>query len=555
MKKVMAWLILLIFIFSIIAPLSALADEIPATETEAASDDVTLDCSGGIFMKGACSGPQTIPNIKSSSNNGDASSGPYAISPLMQPEAYNLIYNALKNYDTSHVYLTQYNIQATQLYQYFCSVLNDHPELFYVNTYIHYNSGSLINYVYFSYVYTPQQAQQMLTIYQNKINYILSSTVSPEMTTVEKILAIHDYIVLNSEYDYTNLENNTLPNEAGTAYGIIVQQIGVCQSYALAMSDLLNHLGIPCINIGSYAMNHVWNLININGNWYHLDATWDDGVFSGNPNRFDFRGYAQHSYFLLNDATISDTDHQHSGWDPSLYPASTDGTYLNHWAKNVRSGILWKNGNFYYSYAGILYEYNVRNNTNTIFYNTGNNNARNYIAIAGDWLYYTNGTLNNLCRIHLITKEVQTIDTFVGIDDLYIKNGELVYSDWETDNIRRKPISELDHYQTFSGYPVFTDSNGKYLSLSELTPGSTVNVLLSASKLTGGEQPSDILIQFYAGQKLVSLTKLNRTIVGMEGIYNSTITIPNEPFDRVSLYIWNLNQLKPLSIPVVMNQR
>lgn len=551
MKKRARIAIVFLLLCSFIVQFTAMADTLPQTDVT----EYTYDCSSNVFMRGAVSGPQTIPKIAPPLNEGEFRINTYAASPLMNPTVYNLIYNALRNFSINQVNLSRYNILPNQLYQYFCSVLNDHPELFYVNTTVSYGSnGTYVVFAQFTYVYTTQQAQQMLTTYENKINNILSTAISPEMTTVEKILAIHDYIELNSEYDYANYLADTLPNEAGTAYGIIVQQKGVCQSYTLAVSDLLNHLGITSISIGSPSMNHVWNLINLDGNWYHLDATWDDPVFSGNPNRYDWRGYAGHNFFLINDATISDSTHKHSGWDKTLFPASTDVTYLNYWAKNVRSGVFWKNGKFYYDIGGYVYEYNSQTNISQTFYNTGNYST-NYLAMSGDWLYYTNDRSNTVSRLHMITKQAETIDTLAGINDIYIKDGNLIYSDWETDATKQKPLSDMNIYQTISGFPMFTDSNGKYLSYSDLTQGSTVNMMLSISKLTAGDQPSDILIQFYQGQKLVSIAKLNQTVTGLNGIYRGSITVPNASFDRISLFIWKLDTLTPYSIPIVMNQR
>ena len=58
-------------------------------------------------------------------------------------------------------------------------------------------------------------------------------------TDIEKELIIHDYLILNGEYDYDNLEHNSLPAQSFSAYGILVNKIGVCQSYAYARKVLL----------------------------------------------------------------------------------------------------------------------------------------------------------------------------------------------------------------------------------------------------------------------------------------------------------------------------
>ena len=49
-------------------------------------------------------------------------------------------------------------------------------------------------------------------------------------------------------------------------------------------------------------MNHIWNLIKIDGKWYHVDVTWDDPIM-------DKPGRVKHDNFLRSDDGIKDTDH------------------------------------------------------------------------------------------------------------------------------------------------------------------------------------------------------------------------------------------------------
>ena len=55
------------------------------------------------------------------------------------------------------------------------------------------------------------------------------------------------------------------------------------------------------------------NLVQLGGQWYHLDATWDDPVISGGR-----RQEVSHAYFCLSDAEIAVT---HS-WNRAAYPVS-----------------------------------------------------------------------------------------------------------------------------------------------------------------------------------------------------------------------------------------
>jgi hypothetical protein len=58
-----------------------------------------------------------------------------------------------------------------------------------------------------------QRVEQSVT----KARAILKDIIEPKMTDTEKLKAVHDYIVLNTAYDYDNYKNDTVPEESYTA--------------------------------------------------------------------------------------------------------------------------------------------------------------------------------------------------------------------------------------------------------------------------------------------------------------------------------------------------
>lgn len=120
-----------------------------------------------------------------------------------------------------------------------------------------------------------------------------------------KARRIHDYIVKKFAYDET-LERNT-------AYDGFAHKLTVCQGYALAIHRMLRLASIPNKIVEGTAdgVSHAWNLVQIDGKWFHLDATYDDPI----PDR---RGKASHAYFLKSDRVMS-RDHQ---WNKADYPAA-----------------------------------------------------------------------------------------------------------------------------------------------------------------------------------------------------------------------------------------
>ena len=111
-------------------------------------------------------------------------------------------------------------------------------------------------------------------------------------TDYETIVNVHDYLCDNFEYDFkTEMENHT--DIDGFRDGVMV-----CSGYGLAAYFLLNKAGINTRTvIGSSEedspndINHMWNMVELDGNWYNLDITWDD---QGNGRKY-------YRYFLKSD--------------------------------------------------------------------------------------------------------------------------------------------------------------------------------------------------------------------------------------------------------------
>lgn len=175
-----------------------------------------------------------------------------------------------------------------------------------------------------------------------EIDNILS-IVNENMTDVEKALVVHDYMALNYRYDYDNYLNDTIPRESYTMTGLLTNKTGVCQAYSDTYKYIMNLLDISCVTVSSDSMNHAWNMINLDGNWYHVDVTWDDPVV-------DLIGRVRHEYFLLSDNEIK--ERKHYGWRTSI--VADDNTYDDFFWRDVDSAIVLLDGNvFYASDSGI----------------------------------------------------------------------------------------------------------------------------------------------------------------------------------------------------------
>lgn len=129
-------------------------------------------------------------------------------------------------------------------------------------------------------------------------------------TDYARALWLHDWLIYNADYDYTY--QNYYPD------GVLLKGKGVCQSYALAYEMLLKLVGIDSVYVTGQAngASHAWNLVNIDGKWFHVDCTWDDPA-PGKENR---------NYFCVPDHVMI-KDHT---WrqEVQILPESTESTYM-----------------------------------------------------------------------------------------------------------------------------------------------------------------------------------------------------------------------------------
>lgn len=141
---------------------------------------------------------------------------------------------------------------------------------------------------------------------------ILGECVTADMSSYEKELAIHDYLVENIEYDTTQEAEYT-----HSAYGALINGTSVCDGYAECFKTLMDMIGIQSIVVTGEGNgeNHCWNMVMLDGAWYHVDVTWDDPVGG--------MELISHKYFNMSDV---DMNMEHK-WDTGKYPAAVGTKY------------------------------------------------------------------------------------------------------------------------------------------------------------------------------------------------------------------------------------
>ena len=152
------------------------------------------------------------------------------------------------------------------------------------------------------YQYTPKELAEKLekeAEEQAVVDAAIASCVTDGMSNYEIAKALHDYLATHNEYDM-RLYSGNLPALSRTSYGALVNRTSVCSGYALAYQHLMEDAGIPCEYVTGMTTrgSHAWNIVQIDGEWYHVDVTWDDPT----PDR---EGYVRYKYFLKSDKAMS----------------------------------------------------------------------------------------------------------------------------------------------------------------------------------------------------------------------------------------------------------
>ena len=248
--------------------------------------------------------------------------------------------------------VSQYEIFPEEFKTIYKQVVDENPELFYVNGGYDCDVPITVSNVYpyyeldrTTYAGLPEAQRSEIKQRQAALEQVVGEIVAQvdaSWTELQKALFLHDYLATHAQYDttYTGYD----------AYTILVKGTGVCEAYTRAYRLLLNRVGIASGIVRSQNLDHVWNLVRIAGSWYHIDVTWDDPLQ-------DRIGQVSHKHFCTSDAKrvelVKDEKKDQANWTFKLdweysltvtTSASFDSSY---WA-SVDSAFVPLDGTWYY---------------------------------------------------------------------------------------------------------------------------------------------------------------------------------------------------------------
>ncbi|MBQ0001720.1 MAG: peptidase [Clostridiales bacterium] len=199
----------------------------------------------------------------------------------------------------------------------------DHPELFYSVKYSYrYYQNSENAEMIPEYLFEKKKILENQKALQSRVEKLARPAM--KLSEMEKLLYIHDFICQNVHYDKLK---KAYSHEI---IGSLGQGVAVCEGIAKGVKILCDALNLWCV-IGISEANpdknikyrHAWNIVRVNGKYYHLDATFDNSVGKKEEIRYD--------YFLLSDKQIF-RDHEPLIWK---LPSCEDGDHFYYKEKKL----------------------------------------------------------------------------------------------------------------------------------------------------------------------------------------------------------------------------
>jgi len=203
-------------------------------------------------------------------------------------------------------------LDGEDLYNVFFQLRLDHPEIFYA---VGFSCRAVPEAAFVEFWPEYRFEKKRIREHRQAIEARVTRLLRPlrSLPPAEQERAIHDFVVENVRYD--KLEKPY----SHEVIGPLTNGVGVCEGMAKTVKLLCDGLGLPCMiavsdrdRANGERYLHAWNIVQLGGQCYHLDATFDNSL-SKYGTRYD--------YFNLDDTKIF-RDHR-----PLLYPAPpcTDG--------------------------------------------------------------------------------------------------------------------------------------------------------------------------------------------------------------------------------------
>lgn len=247
----------------------------------------------------------------------DPISKPYAYASLEGDKklAYDIIVAALKNHEKTVTFPSDIKITSADYCDIYQQIYNTEHTIFYIDTQMKYTTNVKTQTIVSAdlcYIYTGDEVASM----QKKIDErasAITSKITDDMSEYKIVKMFFDELASSCVYDVD-------ASNCRDIYGCFVTQRAVCGGYAKAFSYLCDKVGIQSLTItGDFdTVPHMWNMVNIGGEWYHVDVT--AGVVTNSVTT-----YIRYDYLCVTDEVSAKT---HKVYEQNYsYPAAVSDKY------------------------------------------------------------------------------------------------------------------------------------------------------------------------------------------------------------------------------------
>ena len=190
----------------------------------------------------------------------------------------------------------------------FLAMTRDNPLIYYVNQSACNWATDMFGHTAIcpQYFYNKDTVKKYNRNIEKTVNNLAGQLRLTEGTDYEKELRVHDWFCKNVSYDFkgTNMDDPARVVLSHNIVGVFAKQKAQCEGIAKAVKVLLNAVDIKCIvatgdaDANGSREHHAWNVVDIDGNPYQVDVTWDIGAS---------KGRVSYDYFNVTDEIIGKT--------------------------------------------------------------------------------------------------------------------------------------------------------------------------------------------------------------------------------------------------------
>ena len=165
--------------------------------------------------------------------------------------------------DISH---DTYRINQSEASLVYRTVMADHPEFFWLADGISMSGTSKRISAFAPYVYNG--IEDYRTALNQRVAELTADLAGKSEAEISRIL--HDRMCDITVYRFNSFDQS--------AIGSLLYGQAVCAGYARGYQMLMQSMGIPCFYVTGHSRDqaHGWNLVQLDGEWYYTDVTWDD---------------------------------------------------------------------------------------------------------------------------------------------------------------------------------------------------------------------------------------------------------------------------------------